>query len=562
MGPGSSGNESSAGAGGAPATLGVQALALSACSGAAGSLGEVTSVEVSVQPADGSRAFTSRGSVSGSSVGIGGVPEGLDQTVSLTAFKGDQPRYFGRQYGVLVEKGRDNPVDVALSAYGGYSCPQAEATFTQRAFSTATPLGGRYFLLAGGFTESKVAGTVTTFEAGDASRDAFIYDSARGTLTKLAKLAENARGAHAAVFVAGSEKSQVVLVGGAKRLRFDSAATNGFGWGFDPADASKVVEVFEFTTGTNPALTGTFISPPDGLGLRAGRVLPTAISISGDGLVMVCGGGPWGGDEPSEYDECDVVDAPKATLLAASKNFPLRYRAGGAVAPYGDGEVTKLIYVGGSRNLGEGQVELYHASSSQRGGSGGSFNFPDNGFDSTEFVTFPTLTALGNGRFAMVGGLRRIDTGFEPPSAANAVLLTVTEDGPRTYVEDTPLPGLDVGRYFHTAAAPAGDRLVIAGGFSNGSALEPTASVRLIEIVKARSKDDPTVKTSYTGLVGPVSEADFVARGGVGAVLLDNDTLLLAGGISAAADLDGGAGTLEVYTPSNLLPVVLPVVTE
>ncbi len=527
------------------------ARALSPCSGGGGAaLTDLSAVEVTVQDADGTRTYSERTRISGSGVGVGGVPEGTDQTVTLTGLVGEDAAYFGRAYDVLVEKGRENPVQMALSKFGGFSCPKPDAEYTHRIFPTATPIGGGYFLVAGGFTSSSTSGA-TTYTAGDSGKKAFLYDSGTGVITRVSNTMSASRGGHAAIYVRGTEKSQVVLFGGASKLTFDPASTNGFGWRFDAADALNSIDVFEWETGTKPTVSGKFLEGNGQNAMLAARVFPTAASVSSDGLVMVCDGGPWGGAEVDGNRECDVFDASIGAFLPSSKNFPRQYRAGGAVASYGTGEMAKLIFVGGGKQQ---PVELYRGSTAQRAGSGGTFSYADNGYDDTPLAFFPSLTPLGNNRFAMIGGVRWNGSQFEAPSASNSVLLTIQEDKTATYVIDDPLPGLNVGRYFHSAAAGAGDRLAVVGGFTSGTSLEPTDSVRLIDIVRSGGSN------SYTGFTEPKPGELFgVARGGMAATLLDNDTILIAGGIGAVDDLSAEApGALEVYTPSHLLPIVLP----
>ena len=80
---------------------------------------------------------------------------------------------------------------------------------------------------------------------------------------------------------------------------------------------------------------------------------------------------------------------------------------------------------------------------------------------------------------------------------------------------------------------------MVAGGFSSATQLTATGSVRFL---------------SPTGFVSPPdTEEAFAPRGGFRTTLLDNDSLLLVGGIGSAADLgDGQAGNIEVYAPSNI----------
>ncbi len=531
--------------------LAFKASALSACGGQATALSEVGTVEVTVQDSEGKRIYAERASVSGGRVGVGGVPEGSDATVTLAGLVGSETKFFGRRRGVLVEKGRTNPVQVALTRFGGASCPAGDNEYTHRTHPAVTELGAGYYLISGGFTAVQGTGPID-YVTNEGSRKAFVYDAASGSLRKVSNSMVSPRGGHAAAVFRTPTKTRAILFGGATKLTFDAANTNGFPFRFDVADALSSLEIFEWDTGTNPAETGAFVSSGlENTVMRAKRFMPTVAEIASDGLILVCDGGPWGADEPPEYKECDVFDGAEGdsgAFLPASKNFPFQYRAGGAVATVSKGETTRLLFVGGSKDR---VVEVYRSSTEQRAGSGGVFNYPDNGQGDVPRVSFPSLTPLGDGRFAMIGGVAWNGGGFDGPAANNSWLLTVREDGARVNVDAQPLPEFRVGRYFHTAAAPAGDRLVVLGGFTGTGDLAPTDNIRFLD------GSGTGADATYTGFKDPPStEEAFLARGGMGSILLDNDTVLIAGGVASADDMRSDApGALEVYTPSNLLPV-------
>ena len=91
------------------------------------------------------------------------------------------------------------------------------------------------------------------------------------------------------------------------------------------------------------------------------------------------------------------------------------------------------------------------------------------------------------------------------------------------------------------AAAVSGERLVVAGGFTTLTDLSATGDIRFLQPI---------------GLTEPdAGEQALQPRGGMAALLLNNDTILLAGGKSSEGDLGDTKGLLEIYTPSNLLPL-------
>ncbi len=526
-----------------PATAGVsvRTAALSACSGGAGNaFSEIAELQVTVvhnpsTPDQKPTAFEKRQGLGGSkTITIGEIPEGTDEDVTLVGYTDGKPSWFGRRRHVIVNQGQDNPVQLALSKFGGFSCPKADAEYTHRLFPTTTPLGGGKYLIAGGLT-STAAGGAASFVSTEASRKAYIYDAWTGKVTKVASLMAAGRGAHAAVLVRGATKNRVLLIGGTQKLTFDPPAGSGFGWKYDLQDALQSVEVFEYSATGSPA-DGTFKT---GLaGMRNKRVFPTANVVSTDGLTLICAGGQWTSDDKNEYKECEVWDTIADATLAVSNNFLNIYRAGVASAVVQSGEVTQLLFYGGAR---QGEVaELYTSSTGQRDGVGGNFRKLD--VQDTPHSFFPTLTPIGNNRFLLIGGVNFEGASFAAPNQANAHLLTVRYEGSTPVIDQEAVGGLTVGRYFHTTLAPAGNRVVVLGGFT-GTDLTATDDIRYYK--------------AGTGLIPPDSAGKLTARGGMGAVLLDNDTMLIAGGISAAADLaTDQAGTLEVYTPSNLLPIL------
>ncbi len=521
----------------APVPIGVKAAALASCS-STGATSELAKVQVIVRHLDvdgtGSRTFKETYSYNSSgSLKVSDVPQGQDEEVTVIGLDalGD-PILFGRQSNTLIEEGQVNDVTVALSNYGGFSCPSGASEYTHRIFPSLTSIGNGRYLVAGGLTTVDTT-SVTSFDADDGSRKAWIYDSKTGKMSKVNSLMNNGRAAHSAVFVPGAETNQVILFGGTREMKFNPADGSGFGWTFDTNQALKSVEVLEWNTGELPE-TATFRQDVNTQELYRKRVWSSANVVSNDGLVLVCGGGVWGASTDPDYNECDVWDALSNEFILANVTMGLN-RAGHSAAVLSGGGLPRLLFVGGT--TGSSPVQIYKSSSEQRSGNGGNFlNYNPAGMGK---VFHHSLTPMGDGRFAVIGGVIHDQGSFQPPSADSAWILTVNQKGADDYEMNVQaVGGLGVGRYFHTAQAPSGKHLTILGGFTG---------MNFTAVSEARYYDE-----GQGGLVALAQDELPVARGGMTSLLMENDTLLLVGGIGDENDLTiDEPGVIEVYTPSS-----------
>lgn len=520
--------------------------ALAACSGNADekAVTSISEMQVQVHNSDGVKTFDARfGFNKASEQLVTDVPEGPNERVTILGYSGGgEPSWFARRKRLLVQKGADNAVEVVLSRFGGFSCPSGDTEYTHRMFPTVTDLGGGKFFIAGGLTSLDAgAGSQTHITTSESSRKAFIYDSAKGTLSRAgSSLMASPRGGHSAVLVESADKSRVVIFGGTSTLIHHPGAANGFAWSYDTSAAISTVEVFEWEAGTDPA-NGAFVNfDTQAPQMLKKRVFPMANVISTDGLVLVCGGGQWGvSPKPEGYQECDVWDTLDLNFLPdlLSNNFMAQYRTGSSAVAFQQGEVTRLLVVGG---VTEGPIaEVYTSSTAQRDGVGGSFINTD--IPGPPHSFFQSLTKLRDNEFVMIGGVNWNGQGFDAPSADHAWRLKLEDLGGGNFqVIPEGISGLGVGRYFHTAAAPDANSLVVVGGFVDND-FTATSDIRFLD--------------SAGLIIPPDSEGAFSGRGGMGSALLDNDTVLIVGGVNAAQDLSGAEfGALEVYTPSNLGP--------
>jgi hypothetical protein len=522
-------------------SLGVTAFALSGCSSGTQevSLNKVRVIVSHVAGSSEKKTYDKTKSYNGSGkVGVKDVPEGTDEQVTIAGYDGgDAPVLFGRRKHLIIEQGKSNALSVVMSRYGGFSCPTPATEYTHRLFSAVTDIGnGKYFISGGMTTVDQTSGT--TFGTNDGSRKAYIYNSEDGSMVKVANLMNVKRAAHSAVFVSGVQTHKVILFGGTTVMTYNSMAANQFGWSFEVIDALSSVEVYEWSVGSDAA-KGIFRSDVGSRVMLKKRVFSTANVISNDGLVLVCGGGVWGGAKDSEYKECDLWDALAGVddFVNPSNNVMNFYHAGHTSAVLESGDNTKLFVLGGTTEGPVAEIYVSGSSDALRGGDGGTFLKLH--IDDVPHSFFHTITPLKDNQFMLIGGVNWNGLSFEPPSEKNAWLITLTDDGGGYVAQSQSIGGLGVGRYFHVAQAPAGRHLTVIGGFT-GTSFEVTGDVRFY---------NPGV-----GLVPPPdTESPFLARGGMASILLGNDTLLISGGISGVNDLTiDQAGVIEVYTPSHI----------
>lgn len=522
---------------GEPVSLGLQTAALNSCSGTAGD-SEFKKLQVIVRhlnlDGSGKKTFSKSYSYDGNgSLKVGDVPEGHDEEITVIGLDAlGEPVLFGRQSHTIVIEGTTNEAAVVLSKYGGFSCPSGANEYTHRIFPSVTDIGNSRYLIAGGLTAVNTT-SVTSFEGDDGARKAWVYDARSGLLSKVNSLMNNGRGAHTAVFVPGADKNQVVFFGGTAEMTFNQANGSGFGWSFDTSDALKSVEVLEWTAGDDPT-SGQFLATVSDQELYRKRVFGSANIVSNDGLVLVCGGGSWEIDNDEDYKECDVWDVLDNTFI--SSNIKMHaYRSAHTVGVLASGSQTRLLFVGGT--TAKHVAEVYYASSEQRSGAGG--HFVKHSPDGIDKIYHHSMTAMTGGRFAVIGGVANKDGNFLPPSADSAWIVTAKAVGAGDYeLSVESLGGLGAGRYFHTAHAPSGDALTILGGFT-GVGFNAVAEPRYYDAKQG-------------GLVSLAQDEAAIARGGMGSILMDNDTILMAGGISVESDLSVDQnGVIEVYTPSS-----------
>lgn len=525
----------------------------------------------------------------GGTVEVGGIPEGNDREVTILAYAdGDasgQILGFARATGVRIQKGESTGVTAILSRFGGVSCPSKPAEFTHRTFASATSVGDDRVVLAGGFTG------VQGDTLGAPDNGVYLYESKTGALTRVAQLSK-ARGAHAAAYIPG--KDWVVFFGGASSLKLGAAGS--FPLVFDvPAsgDAIKSYEVLDLNAGPDkkPAMLdieqacarceqccsadGTDLPgrpeqcTASGVSCAAecrctcsqltrtmerGRVLAQPAVMS-DGFVIVTGGGDFPNHETSDYRLAEVFD-PAGNCGTGGFQDPMTaprmesIRAGHTltfIEATDAGRYRFLLWGGTKDTEGGGGTfpigESYTESSQQFKGISGVFR--QVGLSDASLAPnlyFHSMTPLSGRRFLLAGGVRRVgDNAFEAPRADDLYLLSLS--GEDTYSVDIQRvsDGLTTGRFLHSGTTNDARHVFLFGGYSgfDGATLS-----------------EPRAFDLFAGAFVSLSGTPPLPRAGHRAVVLTDDTVLLVGGMQTSGDLDGGAGLVEVYTPSFLNPLV------
>lgn len=493
------------------------------------------------------------------------VPEGAGRRVTVEGLSKDDPGkviYWGRTENVTIDKGATREQEMVLSKFGGFSCPAGDNSFTHRMFPTVTHLGSEYYLITGGFTH-KESGTATCsttcITVSDSSRQACIYN-AKTTRFKCLEtsLMTTARGAHSAAVIKSKkadEPNRVVLIGGANKLSWSESRSTGFAWSWKDQGIPSV-EIFEYWPGKDPL--GQSDNDGDGVEepnaafkpsdekLIPARVMATVNPVGNDNLVVICGGGQWDlapGQRDGKYQECEIWDGANDRFLvnpdtgvSMSNNFMTQYRAGHSGVVFERGKHSRILFVGGAT---EGPIaEIFTSADTEKQLEGTGGGFKPLSVDGPPHSFFQTLTEIGDRRFIMLGGVGWNGSNFTGTNQAYAWELRIEEKEGVEGLVANQISGLSQKPpYFHTAASLGGDNFVVMGGFTD-NALGLASDVRFLE---------------PAGLVPPDAEHGFDARGGMAHIVLENDSLLLVGGVAKLTDLDSaGLGAFEIYSPDSL----------
>ena len=528
-----------------PMAIRVGALSGTCGGAAANPFAEIQRFEVVVRAPDDNGVLTERArsesalSVGQSNLTVGRVPAGEAREVTLLGYGpgASEPSWFARSKGLRVQKNETTALEVSLMRFDGHSCLEANAPMPNVVFPAVTPMAEGKVLITGGF------GFASASALSNPVRDAWIFDTRTGKVTKTSGQMSVGRGGHSAIYLA--RENQVLLVGGAKEMNVGGGGppTWTVSQGVNPP-----YEIYDVETDSFSAPAAVATDPAQK------RVFPNLLKLSDD-YVVSAGGAVWPVNEQqasTSYLYSDRFD-PATETMQNSITLPMSTaRGGAAVAELGrtsDG-LSKFIFWGGtttgsvaevfteSTQIGEGLFDGDYAVKGDVLGGGGLY--------------FPTLTRITDvvdggatrARFLSAGGVR-YDGGasaWQAPRADDVYLVTVDEDD--KIINTSRAGSLAVGTFLHGATAVADGAVVLTGGMSGFD--NTTAGLQVFEQLAAG--DAPAIVT-------PASSAGFVVRGGHGSLRLENDCVLLFGGIEAWPDLTGsGEAVADVYCPSVLRP--------
>lgn len=486
------------------------------------------------------------------------VPVGNDYTVTLQGFgryDGTTPSWYARRRNVDVQQGSDNPpIEAVLARYKGFTCITPHANLTERMFPAVVDLGDGRVLIAGGFQRATPTGAGSDKYVLDAaSKLAFVYDTRKGTLVQTATAMNDGRAAAGGVFVP-LEDGKVLIFGGASKMTIK--IRGDFEMFVDPADALATYEVFD-------AKTLSFEAVPEGQvrEMTMARVWPATLLL-GENSVLVAGSGAWPGSasatgDPRRADLWDpktgIVDRGAASDLMNADHFAP------AVAPLDDvdGRV-RAVFFGGTMD-GGAVVEVYTEPSSKE--VAGSFVALGKGsIAKPPFLASlsPLSGAAGTDvRFLAAGGVtgEKVQDKYRFAAGSTAYVVTVSRgDNLVSLAETRAVETPCAKRFFHAAGdTERPGRVTLLGGFT-AAAQDPGGMTCFFDVARydaALTTGSPLDGAFWQPSAG---EAVFAARAGHGAVRLDDDTVLLVGGMETTAGaLNGDQGALlEVYAPPTV----------
>ncbi len=489
-----------------------------------------------------------------------------------------KPLWFARKSNVVVPKTAVTPLDLIMMAVEGFTCMPAanHGAVPNSVFSAVTRISNGQLLITGGFQHADASSDDKEWLLGSPSKLAYIFDPGKGTFRQLDTTMVEGRGGHSAIYLAKSNK--VLIVGGALKMHVAKAGGTPPTWLAQEATNSPF-EVFDVNT-------EKFIA---GEGVENGhkRVMPTLMPLSND-LIAIVGGGPWPLTDDNAYMKADLYDPSAGNggngAFVDSKgqlalNAP---RSGSALAYVGATAAgTSRYLVWGGNALHDVQEIDSSGATTPKGVQPGAiaerfrestelgvgqfaddFVLDNKDFDTSKPLYFPSLTSIGSardakgnalddGRLLSVGGVRYDPTAGKwlDPDKDDVWLLTLTEstETAKGRIKIERVSGLAAGIYMHQTGL-AGKNVVVAGGFSS---LTQPASFTLQAF-------DITNRVWRPATATPAA-THFVPRGGLASLPvqtpMNNDCMMLFGGVASFADLASTAPTIsDIYCSQLLLP--------
>lgn len=530
-----------------PLEVNVRALT-GTCGGQAGTnpFTSINSYTLAVRDENGKKLYSKAASVSGPSLTALEVPAGSGLELTLIGNSGGKPAWIARRSGQKIVKNTTTTFDMTLMQLEAFTCvaPQSGSAVNVL-FPAVTSIGKGQVLITGGFGVATSAGGKT--ELTGAQDTAWIFDVDTGVMREIASKGRMAvaRAGHSAIFLPKSNR--VLLVGGAQKMTVDAAGGPPT-WKISDG-VNMPYEVFDVET-------ETFIKP-DNTEHAIKRVFPNLMALSDD-YVVALGGAVWPSQanvDQTTYMNSNLYDptaGDHGAFVKVGSALPLNaVRAGAAIAPLGstaDGGSKFLVWGGDADNI---RAEVFVESTAAGDGI----------FDASYVVTgditsfpgglyFASLTPIGSApdkedpsatlvQFLSVGGVRHDGGAWQPPKKEDVYLVSVNEKTRKINTER--LAGLDAGVYMHQANRTDAGHVVISGGFSEWG--KPASfTLRTFDIAKRTFQN-------------PGASANFVKRGGHGALSLSNDCVLMFGGVAGFDDLlKSQAAVSDIYCPDHLLP--------
>ncbi len=491
------------------------------------------------------------------------IPEGSDIELTILGVGPNPaapPVAYARAKNLTVTQDEVTMVEGALSAFGDFSCGVERPSGAPNImFPTSTALPDGRVLITGGF--SKVVEESGRFELGQASNRSYIYDPAIGDLRQAGNEMNKARGGHAAIYL--PKAKLVLVVGGADRM-YQEKDNTCFPFYFLKNTAGTVGFTYElFDINTEKFLKWDAADWPDvghEMNKTARRVF-AGMSLNNDGTVLVTGGGTWPSCQTSTETDSDYqvaelyrpkTDSYTGTFMESYGALTMKgMRTGHSATLLGikDKRATHIFW-GGSED--GPYAELYTEASGQVDGTFGVFT-PVEFLDSNSYKKRPyfhSVTRLKDRRFLLVGGSLVKSGDLSIPSAGDSFLVDFQSNNK---VGISTVDGLEVGRYFHSAATYDADNVIVLGGFSSTVQGENN-------LFSTTATDDVRFfNLSSSKFSLPSVDGAAMARGGHISAPLPDDCLLMVGGADVVHEgLEFGSNTVpllvEVYCPSAVCP--------
>jgi hypothetical protein len=544
-------------------------------------IAEIQRLDVVVKREDGSVAGSTCISVSpGLNVAKVAVPIGEGYVVTAIGYKqcadsdcpaNDCSAYaYGRRRGIRVGLGGATDLQMVLLKVGGFAKASSVGDMTNRAFPTVVDLGDGRVLVAGGFKEARAV-RGGGFELSSASVEPFVFDGTTGQVVELNTTMRLPRGAASGVLV-NIDEPKVMIFGGAKKMTIYPSGGDKLVYVSD--EDTKDLDSFEvFDVKTMRFLEpGELKQTDDDWKMSSSRVLPLVLVMADKSLVVL--GGPtvetkdkngdfieWKEEEVMVSNAEEVGDGgePEAQKIVRPVRrdlpeipFAYHFAPSGARLQSVQGRFRYLVF-GGTTN-GQGILELYTEASSKD--VSGSFEGLTSGIPKIPYMmSFLPLTGAdvktNEYLFLAVGGAFKEGNKFN--RADTAYVIGVVPDKKLVHLKSS--SSECAKRLFYSAfPSVVPGKVVMVGGF-RGEANDPGALTCFFDVNKFidLAKQGQSIDGAF--FEPPAGEGSLdPPRGAHGALRLENDAILLVGGLSLQDNTLSGSLPVEIYAPSTIDP--------